>query len=89
MLVLAPHPDDEINLAGGVMEEYLAAGSRVILAFANNGDVFFPAEVRFREALSAAASLGIPAGDVLFLGYGGGTAAGHARLFEAGTPTEA
>ncbi len=87
VLVLAPHPDDEINLAGGVIEEYTAAGSRVILAFANNGDVFFPAEVRFREALDAAAALSVGAEDVIFLGYGGGTAAGHARLFEAETPT--
>ena len=87
VLVLAPHPDDEINLAGGVTEEYLAAGSRVVIAFSSNGDVFFPADVRYREALSAAASLGIPAEDVVFLGFGSGTYPGHPLLFDAASPT--
>ncbi len=87
VLVLAPHPDDEINLAGGVMEEYLAAGSRVVIAFSSNGDVYDPAAVRYREALAAAASLGIPAEDVVFLGFGSGTQPGHGLLFHAEEPT--
>ena len=87
VLILAPHPDDEINLAGGVIEEYVAAGSRVVIAFSSNGDVFFPAALRYREALRAAAALGIGPEDVVFLGFGSGTSPGHPLLFHADEPT--
>lgn len=70
VLVLVPHQDDEINLAGGVMEHYLRSGSRVSLVYATNGDYNGLAEERSREVLAMAELLGIPKEDVYYLGYG-------------------
>lgn len=70
VLVLVPHQDDEVCLAGGVIEQYRAAGSRVSLVYATNGDYQGLAEVRSREALAAAAVMGIGPEDVYYLGYG-------------------
>lgn len=70
VMVLVPHQDDEVCLAGGVIEQYTAAGSRVSLVYATNGDYHGLAEVRSREALAAAEVMGIPAEDVYYLGYG-------------------
>lgn len=68
VMVLVPHQDDEINLAGGIMEQYARAGSEVYLVYATNGDYNALAEERSREALAVAESLGIE--KVIYLGYG-------------------
>lgn len=70
VMVLVPHQDDELNLAGGLLEQYTAAGSEVMLVYATNGDYNGLAELRSEEALAVAASVGIPAEDVYYLGYG-------------------
>lgn len=70
VMILVPHEDDEINLAGGVTEEYLRYGSTVTWVFYTNGDAFIDAETRYREALASAACYGIPGNRVIFLGYG-------------------
>ena len=70
VMVLVPHQDDEVNLAGGVMEQYTRAGSRVFLVYATNGDYNGLAEERSLEALAAAETMGIPREDVYYLGYG-------------------
>lgn len=70
VMVLVPHQDDEVNLAGGVMEQYTRAGSRVFLVYATNGDYNGLAEERSLEALAAAEVMGIPEEDVYYLGYG-------------------
>ena len=72
VLILAPHEDDEVLLAGGVIEEYLSSGSEVEIVFATNGEHFGEGETRLREALRAADYYGIPADHVIFLGYGDG-----------------
>ena len=76
VLVLVPHQDDEILVAGGVMEEYVKYGSEVYLAFYTNGDYSKPRETRLTEALAVAADLGIPEERVIFLGYGDNMGAG-------------
>ena len=72
VLVIAPHEDDEINIAGGVIEEYRRYGSTVTLLFVTNGDYMGKGETRMREALQVAARLGVPEEQVIFLGYGDG-----------------
>ena len=72
VMVIAPHEDDEINIAGGVIEEYVRYGSRVFLLFVTNGDYLGKGETRMREALNVAARLGVPEEQVIFLGYGDG-----------------
>lgn len=70
VMVLVPHQDDEVCLAGGILEQYTKAGSRVWLVYATNGDYHGLAEERSREALAAAEVMGIPPEHVLYLGYG-------------------
>lgn len=70
VLVQVPHEDDEILVAGGVIEEYIKYGSEVYLSFFTNGDYYVPAETRLREALAVAQNMGVPEDHVVFLGYG-------------------
>ncbi len=55
VLVLAPHQDDELNLAAGAIPNFLKAGAEVFVAFATNGDYYsdLPAEVRLTEAANS------------------------------------
>jgi len=88
ILVLAPHPDDEVLGAGGVLGEAVRRGLPVRVVFLTHGDsnewsflayckrpVVLPSgalamgALRQREALAAAAALGVPARDLTFLGY--------------------
>lgn len=70
VMLIVPHEDDEINVLGGVMEEYVKYGSRVYPVFVTNGDYSGLAEARFAEALAVAEYIGIPEENVIFLGYG-------------------
>lgn len=70
VLVLVPHQDDELLVAGGILEEYLKYGSNVSFAFSTTGDARTPGEVRMTEALQVASAFGIPDERVYFLGYG-------------------
>ena len=70
IMLIVPHEDDEINLMGGVMEEYLKYGSDVSVVFVTNGDFDFSAEVRIAEAAAAMENVGIPEENLIFLGYG-------------------
>lgn len=36
--VFAPHEDDEINIYGGIIEQYVKNGSQVRIVFSTNGD---------------------------------------------------
>jgi len=88
ILVLVPHPDDEVLGAGGVLREAVRRGLPVRVVFLTHGDsnewsflayrkrpVLMPGgalamgAIRQREALAAAAALGVPAADLTFLGY--------------------
>ena len=70
VLILVPHQDDELIVAGGVIEEYVRYGSKVSLAFVTNGDYSTSGQTRMSEALSVAQALKIPENRVFFLGYG-------------------
>lgn len=70
VMLIVPHQDDDINVLGGVMEEYVAYGSQVYPVFVTNGDFEDLAEVRFREALDVCRYIGIPEENVIFMGYG-------------------
>lgn len=72
VMVVVPHQDDEINLAGGVMEEYIRYGSEVYVVYVTNGDYRVPAKQRLKEAINALAALGVDEEHIIFLGYGDG-----------------
>ena len=83
VMLLVPHQDDDVNVLGGVMEEYVKYGSEVRVVFSTNGDYAGLAEVRFQEALDALANAGIPADHVIFLGYGDQWDAAGPHLYNA------
>lgn len=105
VVVFAPHPDDEVIATGGTICRHREAGDRVIIVFATDGSESHaavlgihsdpsPAElavIRQREAVAAAAALGVPADDVVFLhrqdtqlaNQAGELAAGIAEVLQA------
>lgn len=69
VMLFAPHEDDEINLYGGVIEQYVKNGSEVKIVFLTNGDYYGLGSIRLREALNASKKYNIPAENIVFLGY--------------------
>ncbi|WP_457637052.1 PIG-L deacetylase family protein [Oceanithermus sp.] len=84
LLVLAPHPDDEVLAAGGQIQRALAAGAAVRVLWLTSGDGFDLAsgrpaprpealrelaEKRMQEASRAAELLGVEPENRVFLGY--------------------
>ncbi len=84
VLVLAPHPDDEINIAGNMILTLAAAKAEIFVAYSTNGDFEQAAETRAREAVDALKILGVPREKIIFLGYGDG----H-KLSDTPTPSPA
>ena len=72
VLVLAPHPDDEINIAGNMILTLAAAKAEIFVAYSTNGDFDVAADVRAQEAVNALKILGVPRDKIIFLGYGDG-----------------
>lgn len=70
IMLLVPHQDDDFNVLGGVIEEYIKYASDVRVVFSTNGDYYGQAEVRAQEACSALGSLGVARDHIIFLGYG-------------------
>lgn len=69
VMLFAPHEDDEINIYGGIIEQYVKNGSKVRIVFSTNGDYYKLGKLRIKEALSVAKTYGIDAGDIIFLGF--------------------
>ena len=68
VLVIVPHQDDEINLLGGVFEEYLKYGSEIYLVYViTNGAI---EGFRYEEALNLFKHIGVLETNITFLGYG-------------------
>ena len=92
ILILAPHPDDEINIAGNMILNFSAAKAEIFVAYSTNGDFEKKAEVRAQEAVDALKILGVPSDKIIFLGYGDGhklsdkptqSPAGHKETYAA------
>ncbi len=71
LLVIVPHEDDELAIAGPMIYAAAKKNQKVKIVFSTNGD-YFPheASIRMREALAVAGLLGVKKEDVIFLGYG-------------------
>lgn len=73
LVVIAPHPDDEVLMAGGVLEQAVKARRRAAVIVLTNGDLGCfddrDGEVRQAETVSALTALGLREDDVHFLGY--------------------
>ena len=70
VLILAPHQDDEINIAGNSIKNFNDLGAEVHVCFSTNGDFIVPASVRISEAVNALMVLGCSVEHIHFLGYG-------------------
>lgn len=70
ILVLAPHPDDEINVAGNLIYSMTKQGADVYVVFSTNGDYQIEAAIRIREAFKSLKFLGVSKENVIFMGYG-------------------
>lgn len=70
LLVIAPHPDDEINLAGQLIYSFTKNNKEVYVLYTTNGDATFKiGNSRMYEAIDACMVLGVPRKNVYFLGY--------------------
>jgi LmbE family N-acetylglucosaminyl deacetylase len=79
LLVVAPHPDDDLLIAAGVIASAKARGEQVKVVFMTNGDFNGPAEgaIRQVEAVNAQIeNLGTTEDDLIFLGYPDGSLLG-------------
>ena len=70
VMLIVPHEDDDLNVLGGVTEEYVRHGSEVFVVFMTNGDYHCAGEIRIAEAIDLYRYLGVPEDHVIFLGYG-------------------
>ncbi len=80
-MVIAPHSDDEVLGAGGVIQRHLAQGDRVVVVLFTNGDGQYRGlfhkraqaiqfgYLRQEESRKALRQLGVPEENVIFLGY--------------------
>ena len=89
VMIFVPHEDDDINLAGGVIEEYIKHDSTVYVVFSTNGDgderfdMSKMGAIRINEAIRALAVLGVPERNIIFLGYGDGWAKNGPHIYNA------
>lgn len=71
ILVMAPHEDDEMLMAGGVMNRAVANGDEVYVVYATNGDYsgVDHGKLRIRDTVNALNTIGVPTDHLYFLGY--------------------
>ena len=69
IMIIVPHEDDELNLAGGILNSNIFNKKNVILIFTTNGDYGISGQTRINEALKSAKKMQIPINNVVFLGY--------------------
>lgn len=71
VLVLVPHPDDELLIAGALIYTLRKKKYDITVAYYTNGDSTASlGEVRIHEAIKALKVLGVGKEKVIFLGYG-------------------
>jgi LmbE family N-acetylglucosaminyl deacetylase len=69
LLVIAPHPDDEVLMAGGLMAQTIARGGAVTVVLVTNGDATCERDAAVREGESVAALTSLGVTEVRFLGF--------------------
>ncbi len=71
VLVIAPHPDDDIILTAGVIYRAHKRGDSVKVVYVTNGDYYnqYTGYARQDEAVEGQSYLGIPENQLIFLGY--------------------
>lgn len=67
-LILVPHQDDELNIAGLLLDQMKTAEMNITVCFATNGDYSGNEETRLREAKAVSDVFG--GWNIIYLGYG-------------------
>ena len=70
VMVIVPHQDDDILLAGGLLTQYVENGSQVSVVFTTQGDLDDVGVIRINEAKQVLSDLGINKENIYFLGFG-------------------
>lgn len=68
--ILSPHEDDEINLAGNSIINFIKKDAEIYVIYSTNGDYLWPAKIRYKEARKSLSVLGVRPEHIFFLGYG-------------------
>ena len=68
VMVIVPHQDDEINLAGATIRNLVDHGITVYILFCITCDLLEPPAVRVAEGIHSCRLLGVPDENILFLG---------------------
>ena len=85
VMVIVPHQDDEINIVGGLIEQYVEGGSEVSVVFSTIGDYVTDPNIRAAEVVQVLTTLGVKRENIYYLGFGdhwtpqmiNGTEVGH------------
>lgn len=70
VMIIVPHEDDEINMAGATILGALQEGLEVLIVFLTNGDYEYTFDVRCNETYQMAKEIGLPQENIIFLGFG-------------------
>lgn len=71
IMVLVPHPDDEILMCAGILAQAVQQGVDAFVVLVTNGDYEGQTDgkKRLQESLDSVAMLGVPEKNVIFMGY--------------------
>ena len=81
LMVIIPHEDDEINIAGSTIHGSILEGIHVICVFSTWGDNSYTPDIRRREAVKSLSTLGVKEHDIIFLGYPDGGVHGENAVY--------
>ncbi len=72
-MIIVPHEDDEVLMAGGIIARSVGEGKKVTVVMATNGDYegtdMETGSVRLPETAAGLAVLGVPLENIIFMGY--------------------
>ena len=68
-MVIVPHQDDEINVAGSTIYGAIEEGLDVIVVYVTNGDYQYKADIRYKEVMKMAKIMHLPLENIHFLGF--------------------
>ena len=73
IMIIVPHEDDEVLMAGGIIERAVKNGKKVTVVIATNGDYegtdMETGSIRLPETAAGLAVLGLPLENIIFMGY--------------------
>lgn len=69
VMVIVPHEDDEINVAGATIYGAIKEGLHVFLVYVTNGDFQYKADIRYKEVTRMASIMNLAMENIHFLGF--------------------